>query len=110
MLERIGLHLGEHDRAIADLSPGRGVEERLQELTVLVHDLASSQQNASAPQVVGAAAPIPGDISTLLQRVEEAESASQTDSEKLMNRLERMASSIDWRLQQLESDTPDTSE
>jgi len=29
--------------------------------------------------------------------------ASQADREKLMNRLERMASSIDWRLQRLEA-------
>jgi DNA repair exonuclease SbcCD ATPase subunit len=109
MLERIGLHLGEHDRAIADLAPGRGVQERLQELTVLVHDLAESQQNASAPPAT-AAWPMPADIGTLLQRVEESETASQTDNEKLMNRLERMASSIDWRLQRLESDAPDESE
>ncbi|MCY7304183.1 MAG: hypothetical protein LH654_14370, partial [Thermoleophilia bacterium] len=107
ILERIGLHLGEHDRAIADLAPGRGVEERLQELTVLVHDLAESQQNASAPQAAGAASPIPGDLGSLLQRVEEGESASHADNEKLMNRLERMATSIDWRLQRLESDEPD---
>ncbi len=107
ILERIGLHLGEHDRAIADLAPGRGVEERLQELTVLVHDLAESQQNASAPQAAGAASPIPGDLGSLLQRVEEGESASHADNEKLMNRLERMATSIDWRLQRLEADETD---
>ena len=110
LLERVGLHLGEHDRAIADLVPSSGIEERLQELTVLVHDLARSQQAAAIPQPSSAAAPISGDIGSLLQRVEEAETASQTDSEKLMNRLERMASSIDWRLQRLESDPADEAE
>ena len=38
-----------------------------------------------------------------MRRVEDAEIASQADREKLMNRLERMASSIDWRLQRLEA-------
>ncbi len=110
VLERIGLHLGEHDRALADLAPNRRAEERLQELTVLVHDLAQSQQAATAPQAGGFVPPLQGHVGTLLARVEEAEAASQTDSEKLMSRLERMASSIDWRLQQLESDVTDEPE
>ena len=38
-----------------------------------------------------------------MRRVEDAEVASQADREKLMNRLERMAASIDWRLQRLEA-------
>ena len=38
-----------------------------------------------------------------MRRVEDAEVASQADREKMMNRLERMASSIDWRLQRLEA-------
>lgn len=104
VVERFGLHLGEHDRAISDLAPSRGIQERLQELTVLVQDLAESQQNALAQQPAGAAYPISGDIDSLVQRVQEAETAAQSDSEKLMNRLERMASSIDWRLQRLEAD------
>jgi hypothetical protein len=110
VLERLGLHLGEHDRALADLAPNRGLQERLDELTALVHDLAES---ASVPTAAAGAAtrpPLSGDLGELLQRVEEAEAASQTDSEKLMNRLERMASSIDWRLQRLEADPSDDPE
>ncbi len=42
VLERIGLHLGEHDRAIAELSPARGAQERLDDLTSLVESLATS--------------------------------------------------------------------
>jgi hypothetical protein len=110
VLERIGLHLGEHDRALADFAPDRRVEERLQELTVLVHDLAQSQQAAATQQAAGFVPPLSRDVDSLLQRVEEAEAASQTDSEKLMSRLERMASSIDWRLQQLESGVTDEPE
>ena len=47
------------------------------------------------------------DLRALMRRVDEAETSSLADREKLMNRLERMASSIDWRLQRLESDDPE---
>jgi hypothetical protein len=109
VLERVGLHLGEHDRAIADLAPSRGAEERLQELIVLVHDLAEVQQNGSVAHATDVS-PTSSEIGTLLQRVEEAEASAQTDNEKLMTRLERMASSIDWRLQRLESATEEETE
>lgn len=102
VLERVGLHLAEHDRALADLGPSRGAEERLQELIVLVHDLAEVQQNGSIAHATDGP-PASVEMGALLQRVEEAEASAQTDNEKLMNRLERMASSIDWRLQRLES-------
>ncbi|WP_411276913.1 hypothetical protein [Gaiella sp.] len=108
-LERVAQHLGEHDRAFADLAPSHGAQERIQELTALVQGLAEAQQNAPAQQAARASVPASGDIGSLLQRVEEAEAASQTDAEKLMNRLEKMASSIDWRLQRLELDPPDES-
>jgi hypothetical protein len=80
------------------------VDERLQELTALVQELAAAQQAAGAPPPSAAASSLPADIGARVARVEEAESASPSDAEKLMNRLERMASSIDWRLQRLESD------
>ena len=109
VLERIDVHLGEHDLALADLTPPN-VDERLQELTALVQELAASQEAVGAPRPSTAAPSLPADIGALLQRVEDAESASQSDAEKLMNRLERMASSIDWRLQRLESDETDDAE
>ncbi len=111
VLERIGLHLGEHDRTLADLSPGRGVHERLEELTSLVQSLAAARHDpAVVMQPPPASSPLPTNQGELLRRVEEAEVASQTDNEKLMSRLERMASSIDWRLQRLETDETDAAE
>ncbi len=108
VLERIGLHLGEHDHALAELSPTRGLHERLDELAALVQSLAASRQSTPDPP---RETPTPSPPSTgpddLLRRVEQAEAASQTDYEKLMKRLERMASSIDWRLQRLETPEPD---
>ena len=107
VLERIGLHLGEHDKAIADLSPSRGMHERLEEVASLVLDLAASRHDAPpVTQPSPVAAPSTTNSEELLRRVEEAEEASRSDSKKLMNRLERMASSIDWRLQRLEAVEP----
>lgn len=102
-IERLGLHLGEHDRALADLMRSRGVVERLDELSARIEEVA-----AMGPVVVGGdgapAVDVSADMRALMLRVGEAESASQADRERLMSRLERMASSIDWRLQRLETD------
>ena len=101
-IERVGLHLGEHDRALADLLKARGVSQRLDELAARVEEIAEAGAGGSAQ--AGPAFDVSGDMRALMQRVEEAESSSQADRERLMSRLERMASSIDWRLQRLETD------
>ena len=104
-IERFGLHLGEHDRALADLTAPRGVEERLDELAAQVEELAASGPRGDAPP---SSAGLPsGDLGALMRRVEEAETASQADRERLMSRLEKMGSSIDWRLQRLETGEPE---
>ena len=103
-IERFGLHLGEHDRALADLMRSRGVERRVEELAERVDQLAAARpvDAAAAP---GTAAPgVSADMLALARRVEEAEAASQADREKLMSRLEKLGSAIDWRLQRLEAD------
>ena len=103
VLERVSLHLGEHDRALADLSSTRGVHERLEELTAVVRSLEQPRPAEARSQRPKDAPPVSGDVGALLQRVEDAEAAAKQSNEKLMTRLERMASSIDWRLQRLES-------
>ena len=79
VLERISLHLGEHDRALADLSSTRGVHERLEELTAVVRSLEQSGQAEAPSQRPKDAPPVAGDVGALLQRVEEAEAAAQTE-------------------------------
>jgi hypothetical protein len=87
----------------------RNLPQRLDELAARVEELAGGAPAGGAPgtrREVGsfsAAEPSTGEVKALMRRVEDAEVASQADREKLMNRLERMASSIDWRLQRLES-------
>jgi hypothetical protein len=111
-IERLGLHLGEHDRALAELMRTRNLPKQLDELAARVDEIAGGspatgrQGTPGTRREIGtfsAAEPSTGEVKALMRRVEDAEVASQADRDKLMNRLERMASSIDWRLQRLEA-------
>jgi len=110
-IERLGLQLGEHDRALAELMRSRGVGRQLDELAARIDQLATVGGDAGGEGVASQAAgpSVPGsaaDVRALMRRVEDAEASSKEDREKLMTRLDRMASSIDWRLQRLESGDP----
>ena len=118
-LERVGLHLGEHDRALADLMGSRNSQKRLDDLAARVEELVGAASAAGGVPGAGegkgrgfdrSQRALPDELShemkALLRRVEDAELANAEDREKLMVRLERMASSIDWRLQRLEAGEP----
>ena len=123
-LERLGLHLGEHDRALAELMRSRNLPKRLDELAARVDELAGGGagsclpparprgRRGQGPRLRPQPRALPGELAhemkALLRRVEDAEIANAEDREKLMVRLERMASSIDWRLQRLEAPEPTT--
>ena len=111
-IERLGLHLGEHDRVLAELMRSRDLPEKLDELAARVDEIAGGAPAGGAKPAprtrreigtFSSSEPSTGEVKALMRRVEDAEVASQADREKLMNRLERMASSIDWRLQRLEA-------
>ena len=100
-IERIGLHLGEHDRALAEVLRSRNVTQRLDELDARIDDLrAGGAPAGGSPGGTGEGAP--GETRALARRVAEAEAEAHADRQKLMLQLERMASKIDWRLQRLE--------
>ena len=103
-VERVGLHIGEHDRALAELMRSKAVTQRLDELAARVDELARAGTAGGPAGSGGGASDVTGDMRALLLRIEETETSSQADREKLMSKLERMASSIDWRLQRLETD------
>lgn len=103
-LERVGLHLGEHDRALGELMRQRGTTQRLDELATRIDELASGGvPGGTAVHPERASGETANEMRSLMRRVEDAEAFAAADREKLMNRLERMASSIDWRLQRLEA-------
>lgn len=101
-IERVGLHLGEHDRALADLTPAVDLASRLEDLAARIEAISSSGLHAGGVAGVVAAVDTSGDMQAIVRRVEEAELASRADRERLMTRLERLATSMDWRLQRLE--------
>jgi hypothetical protein len=104
-VERINMHLGERERAIAELMRSRSSEIKLEELA---DRLAELEQGApAAPSTKGAAPAVDGDLHVelrdLAHRLEEAEKSAKADRDKVLTQLERMASSIDWRFRRLES-------
>ena len=110
-IERLGLSIGEHDRALAELMRSRGVTQRLDELSARIDEV---QGNGGSPagarlpggergSVDGGSADGGSDVRALTRRLEHWESSLEADREKLLTRLERMASAIDWRLQRLEA-------
>jgi predicted secreted Zn-dependent protease len=113
-LERLGLSIADHDRALTEMRSSRGISARVEELAERVDALATG-----APAPADGAAPRsrerysrdlePNEMRQLIRRIEDCEEAAHEGREKLMNRLERMASSIDWRLQRLEAGDEESS-
>ena len=107
-VERVGLHLGEHDRALAELMGSHEISDRLDELASRIDEVAAAGTGGGPSIGSGLlAGDMPNDLRAFMQRVDETELASQNDREKLISRLKRMASSIEGRLQRLEIDEPD---
>jgi len=105
-IERLGLSIGEHDRALAELMRSRGVTQRLDELSARIDEVqgnGGSPAGARLPGGEGGSADGGSDVRALTRRLEHWESSLEADREKLLTRLERMASAIDWRLQRLEA-------
>jgi chromosome segregation ATPase len=108
-IERLSLHLGEHDRALAEMRGSRAMTQRLEELAARLEETAANGPPAAGAAPTGessyARRSLEPDIEmrSIMRRLEDLEEAASVGREKLMNRLERIASSIDWRLQRLES-------
>ena len=112
-VERINLHLGERERAIADLMRSRSSDAKVEELAARLAELEQAgggggdtkDGNAGAP--LGGNADMHSELRELAARLEGAEKSAKTDREKVLTQLERMASSIDWRVRRLESGETD---
>jgi tetrahydromethanopterin S-methyltransferase subunit G len=105
-IERMSLHLGEQERAIAEVMRSRGVTQRLDELEARIDDVAAGAVAVGAPAADGSipAATSGGpDMRALIRRLDSAEEALEAERDKLLTKLERIASSLDWRMRRLES-------
>jgi len=103
-IERMSLHLGEQERAIAEVMRSRGVTQRLDELEARIDDVAAGGAGgAAAPE--GSAAPATAnlEVRALVRRLDTAEAALEAERDKLLTKLERIASSLDWRMRRLEA-------
>ena len=83
-IERLGLHLGEHDRALAELMRTRNLPKKLEELAARVEEIAGGVPAGAARRGTGrcgarsaawAREPSTGEVKALMRRVEDAEIA-----------------------------------
>ena len=113
-VERLGLHLGEHDRALAELMSRRG-SSKVEELAARIDELetygvasgvfvgSTGADGAPAPVSLADTRDLRGELRSLTRQVTDLEDTSKADREKFLTQLERMASSIDWRIRRIES-------
>ena len=113
-VERLGLHLSEHDRALAELMSRRG-SSKVEELAARIDELetygvaagavvaSDGADGAPAPVSMADTRDLRGELRSLSRQVTELEDSSKADREKFLTQLERMASSIDWRIRRIES-------
>jgi hypothetical protein len=103
-IERLGLRIGEHDRALGELMRGGASAQRVAELAGRIAELElRGGGGPPLPGVDGGEAIGGGALLAVAGRLEEVENARKADREKLFTQIERMASALDWRLQRLET-------
>jgi DNA repair exonuclease SbcCD ATPase subunit len=114
-IERVSLHLGEHERAIAEMRGSRDMTQQLEEISARLDELGAGGPPASPGSGGTGASSHPRrsvepdiEMRSVLRRLDDLEEAASIGREKLMNRLERIASSIDWRLRRLEDPGQET--
>jgi hypothetical protein len=117
-VERINMHLSERERAIADMLRSRSSDAKVEELAARLADLeqggggaggnGSSAKTGTGDAPLGGNADMNSALRELAARLEGAEQSAKADREKVLTQLERMASSIDWRVRRLESGETET--
>ncbi len=110
-VERINLHLGERERAIAELMRSRSGEMKIEELAARLVELeqngSSSARTDRGEVALGGSTDLHAELRELALRLEDTEQSAKADRDKVLTQLERMASSIDWRFRRLESGETD---
>jgi hypothetical protein len=94
-IERLGLRIGEHDRALRELLD-------MQRKAARSPSTALAAPGGTAQLDAAAASDIHGQLRSLAFRLSEAEEALQADRENALTQIERIASTLTWRIQRLE--------
>jgi hypothetical protein len=97
-IERMGLRLGEHDRALVEL-----MQMRTRPSAAAPAPVVAPGGNGSAELSAAEAGDLQSQLAALALRLARAEEDARSDREKASKEIERVASSLVWRLQRLES-------
>jgi hypothetical protein len=104
-IEGLRMRLAYHEKTVAEVA-GRGVVERLEELSARLDRLQSMVTAGAAAgpsfatHMSGGTSP---EVSVLLHRMERAEQGVRDTHDSFLEHMERMASRLDFRLHQLEA-------
>jgi hypothetical protein len=106
-IERMSMHLGEQERALAEAMRSRDVTGRLDALEARIDDV------EEAPATSGASGPVAAaggkEARALARRLDAAEAQLEEERNRMFTKMERIASAIAWRLERLEAMTQQTS-
>jgi chromosome segregation ATPase len=97
-LEGMRMRLAYHEKTVGELARSSTVTDRLDELATRVDALQALVTAALADRTGGQL-----DVAELLEHVQTVQLSARTEQDSLLERFERIASRMDWRLQRLES-------
>jgi hypothetical protein len=92
------MRLAYHEKTVGELARSSTVTDRLDELATRVDALQALVTAALADRTGGQL-----DVAELLEHVQTVQLSARTEQDSLLERFERIASRMDWRLQRLES-------
>ena len=106
-MEGMRMRLAYHEKTVAELSGTRTVMQRINELSARVDQLAAAIAGGVPTAAGAAAAPVIHAIGTeasgLMTQIEEAERLRTEMRDKMLDRMEKIASQMNWRIQRLET-------
>jgi len=112
-MEGMRMRLAYHEKTVAELSGSRTVMQRINELSARVEQLAAAIANGVPTPAGAAAAPVVlslgREASGLMSQIEESERLRTEMRDKMLDRMEKIASQMDWRIQRLETSTKEVS-
>ena len=112
-MEGMRMRLAYHEKTVSELSGSRTVMQRINELSARVEQLAAAIATGVPTPAGAAAGPLVQTLgleaSGLMSQIEESERLRTEMRDKMLDRMEKIASQMDWRIQRLETSTKEVS-
>ena len=106
-MEGMRMRLAYHEKTVSELSGSRTVMQRINELSARVEQLAAAIATGVPTPAGAAAGPLVQTLgveaSGLMSQIEESERLRTEMRDKMLDRMEKIASQMDWRIQRLET-------